>query len=154
MCFAPMRDICRCAQAEVGLPGGDRAGEDDKDPASTGWTEDEAHDFLTAYHEHGLDWQKVYSTAPCASIILSPHPLARPRLSLLPSQMCQCRDADRASCLGLQIAEHVGSSKTAEDCETLFRQHRGYLTLNVEYHSDVVFATMVHDHFNTVPQKV
>ncbi len=54
----------------------------------------------------------------------------------------------------MQIAEQVGDAKSPEDCETLFRQHQGYLSLNVEYHSDVVFATMVHDHFNAVPQKV
>ena len=54
----------------------------------------------------------------------------------------------------LQVAESVGPSKTEQDCETLFRQHQGYLTLNVEYHAAVVFAAMVRDHFNTVPQRV
>ena len=48
----------------------------------------------------------------------------------------------------MQVAEAVGSTKTAQDCETLFRQHQGYLTLNVEYHAEVVFAAMVMDHFN------
>ena len=72
-----------------------------------------------------------------------------------PSHNVQSRLASVAVILfALQIAEQVGESKTAEDCETLFRQHQGYLSLNVEYHSDVVFATMVHDHFNAVPQKV
>jgi hypothetical protein len=134
-------------QAEAGVHEAKPAGGDDKDPASTGWTEDEAHDFLTAYQEHGLDWQKVHiSSVLCIHITPPPFPAQPVRSNVM--ILSDSPDVD------MQIAEQVGSSKTPEDCETLFRQHRGYLTLNVEYHSDVVFATMVHDHFNTVPQKV
>ena len=89
-----------------------------------------------------------HDLCPCEHVCESPLPWRRVANVPLP------RVAVIAASGFWQIAEQVGESKTAEDCETLFRQHQGYLSLNVEYHSDVVFATMVHDHFNAVPQKV
>ncbi len=47
----------------------------------------------------------------------------------------------------------MGSWQSAADCEALFRQHQGYLSLDKKYHLEVAWLAMVQDSFNAAPLK-
>lgn len=52
------------------------------------------------------------------------------------------------------MSAEVGSWQTAADCEALFRQHQGYLSLDKKYHVGIAWLAMVQDSFNAAPLKV
>lgn len=54
----------------------------------------------------------------------------------------------------LQVAEAVGGQHTAADCEALYYQHKGYLSLNKQFHMEIAWLAMVQDSLNAAPAKV
>lgn len=47
----------------------------------------------------------------------------------------------------------MGSWQAAADCEGLFKQHQGYLSLDKKYHVEIAWLAMVQDSFNAAPLK-
>jgi hypothetical protein len=54
----------------------------------------------------------------------------------------------------MQVAEAVAGWQAAADCEELYLQHKGYLSLDKQFHMEIAWLAMVQDSFNAVPSKV
>lgn len=54
----------------------------------------------------------------------------------------------------LQVAEAIDGWQAASDCEALYLQHKGYLSLDKQFHMQIAWLAMVQDSFNAAPSKV
>lgn len=52
-----------------------------------------------------------------------------------------------------KVAEAVGGQHTAADCEALYFQHKGYLSLDKQFHMEIAWLAMVQDSLNAAPAK-
>jgi hypothetical protein len=54
----------------------------------------------------------------------------------------------------MQVAEAIDGWQAAADCEALYLQHKGYLSLDKQFHMQIAWLAMVQDSFNAAPSKV